>query len=136
MVRIILAVIGGFLAWSILWVGTDQVLISMFPDWYGAHQLGFEKAFTNKTAFEASTTILGLHLVREVLISLADGYLTALIAGENRRSTLILGVLLLLFGIGVQAMAWNDIPVWYHFLFLFLLVPLTVMGGKLRSKLA
>ncbi|MEP7211895.1 MAG: hypothetical protein ABI791_02390 [Acidobacteriota bacterium] len=136
MVRIILAVIAGFLAWSILWVGSDQVLMSLSPDWYGAHQLAFERAFTNKTAFEASTTILLMHLVREVIITLAAGYLTAVIARENRRSTLVLGVLLLLFGIGVQAMAWNYIPIWYHFLFLFLLVPLTMMGGRMRNKLA
>jgi hypothetical protein len=132
----ILAVIGGFLAWSILWVGSDQVLMSISPDWYGAHQHAFERAFTNKTPFEASTSILLMHLGREVLITLAVGYLTAFVAGENKRSTLVLGVLLLLFGIGVQAMAWSYIPVWYHFLFLFLLVPLTVMGGRFRDKLA
>src|SRR6476661_10616038 len=102
MVRMILAIVGGFLAWSILWVGSDQVLMSISPDWYGAHQLAFEKAFTNKTPFEANTTILFMHLVREIVITLAVGYLTAFVAGENKRSTLVLGVLLLLFGIGVQ----------------------------------
>ena len=136
MVRIILAVIAGFLAWSILWVGSDQVLMSLSPDWYGAHQHAFERAFTNKTAFEADTTILFMHLVREILITLAAGYLTALIARENVRSTLILGVLLLLVGIGVEAMAWNYIPAWYHIIFLLLLIPLTVAGGKLRNKFA
>ena len=136
MVRIILAVIAGFIAWSILWVGSDQVLISISPDWYGAHQHAFERAFTNKTLFEANTTILFMHLVREILITLAAGYLTAVIARENSRSTLVLGVLLLLFGIGVQAMAWNYIPVWYHVIFLLLLIPLTVAGGKLRNKFA
>ena len=136
MVRMILAIIGGFLAWSILWVGSDQVLMSLSPDWYGAHQHAFERAFTNKTAFEADTTILFMHLVREILITLAAGYLTALIARENVRSTLILGVLLLLVGIGVEAMAWNYIPAWYHIIFLLLLIPLTVAGGKLRNKFA
>jgi len=132
----ILAIVGGFLAWSILWVGSDQVLMSLSPDWYGAHQLAFEKAFTNKTPFEANTTILFLHLVREVVITLAVGYLTAFIAGENKRSTMILGVLLLLVGIAVEAAAWNYIPVWYHIVFLLLLVPVTVAGGRLRSRLS
>jgi hypothetical protein len=132
----ILAVIGGFLAWSILWLGTDQVLMSMSPDWYGAHQHAFEKAFNNKTAFNADTSILLMHLAREVLITLGVGYLTAFVAGENKRSTVVLGVLLLLFGVAVQVMAWNYIPLWYNFIFLFLLLPLTVAGGRLRNKLA
>lgn len=136
MVRIILAIIGGFLAWSILWVGSDQVFMALSPDWYGAHQLGFEKAFTNKSAFTSDTTILLMHLVRATIITIAVGYLTAMIAGEKSWSTVILGVLLLLFGIGVQAMAWNYVPVWYHIIFLLLLLPLTVAGGRLGTRLA
>lgn len=136
MVRMILAIVGGFLAWSILWVGSDQVLMSMSPDWYGAHQHAFEKAFVNKTAFTADTTILLMHLAREIIITLAVGFVTAYIAGENKRSTMILGILLLIVGVAVQAMAWNYIPVWYNIIFLLLLVPLTVMGGRLRNRLA
>jgi len=136
MVRIILAVIGGFLAWSILWVGTDQVMMTIWPEWYGAHQLGFEKAMTNNAPFAADTSILLMHLIRAVLITLVAGYLTALIAGENKRSTLGLGILLLLFGIGVQAMAWSYLPIWYHLIFLALLIPMTIAGGRLRNNLA
>lgn len=134
MVRIILAAIAGFIAWSILWIGSDQVLMSAMPDWYGAHQLGFERAMTNKEAFVPDTTILIMHIIRSIVVSIMSGFLAAIIAGENRRSTLILGVLLLLFGIFVEVMAWNYLPLWYHLVFLALLIPMTVLGGRLKSS--
>lgn len=134
MVRIILAAIAGFIAWSILWIGSDQVLMSAMPDWYGAHQLGFERAMTNKEAFVPDTTILIMHIIRSIVVSIMGGFLAAIIAGENRRSTLILGVLLLLFGIFVEVMAWNYLPLWYHLVFLALLIPMTVLGGRLKSS--
>lgn len=134
MVRIILAAIAGFIAWSILWVGSDQVLMSAMPDWYGAHQLGFERAMTNKEEFVPDNTILLMHIVRSIIISIMSGFLAAMIAGENRRSTLVLGVLLLLFGLMVEIMAWNYLPVWYHIIFLALLIPMTMLGGWLKTS--
>lgn len=135
MVRIVLGVVAGFLVWSILWVGSDQVLINLFRSWYGTHQNAFETAMLNETAFTPDNTILVMHLVRSIIISLMAGFLAAFIANENRKAPLALGILLLLFGVMVQIMAWTYLPVWYHTIFLLLLVPVTVMGGRLRSSL-
>jgi hypothetical protein len=132
MVRIILGVIAGFIGWSIIWVGSDQVLINLFG-WYKAHQEGFAAAMFNKEPFEASSTVLIMNIVRSVITSFMAGYLTAFIAGENRRSTIALGVILLIVGILVEVMTWNYLPIWYHFLFLFLLIPATIAGGKLKK---
>lgn len=132
MIRIVLGVIAGFIAWSIIWVGSDYVLITMF-DWYARHEAAFSAAVTNKEAFEPSTTILIINLVRSIVASFLIGFLTAFIAGENRRSTLVLGILLLAVGIVVELIAWAYIPVWYHLIFLFLLIPMTMAGGKLKK---
>lgn len=134
MARTILAVIAGFIAWSILWVGSDQVIANVSPDWWGAHQLAMERAITNQTEFTADSTILILNIVRSAIISLLSGFLAAMVAGENRRSALWLGILLLLVGIFVQTMMWNYIPIVYHLVFLALLVPMTILGGKLKSS--
>lgn len=130
--RIILGVIVGFIAWSILWVGGDEVIAMLSPDWYGVHKLAFEKAAFNKTPFETNGTILVLNLIRSMFTSLLSGYLAAFVANENRRTTLILGVLLLAVGIAVQATVWSMIPIWYHLIFLILLIPMTQAGGKLK----
>jgi uncharacterized membrane protein YeaQ/YmgE (transglycosylase-associated protein family) len=134
MVRIILGVIAGFIAWSIVWVGSDQMLITLSREWYGSHQFAFENAMFNETAFTPDNTILLLHLVRAVIISLMAGFLAAFIANENRKAPFALGLLLLLFGLMVQVMAWRYLPVWYHAIFLALLVPVTVAGGRMRSS--
>ena len=134
MVRIILGVIVGFIAWSILWLGSDQVLRSASPGWYGAHELRFESAKINETPFVADSMMLILHLVRSVIISFMSGFLAAVVANESKKTTLVLGILLLAFGIYVQFSVWKFIPVWYHFLFLFLLIPITMMGGKLKRS--
>jgi hypothetical protein len=133
MVRIVLGVIVGFVAWSILWGGGDEVLARVFPDWYGTQKLAFEKAAFNKTSFEASTGILLFHLLRSVVTSLISGYLAAVVANENKRTTLALGLLLLVVGVIVQATVWNLLPIWYHLLFLVLLIPVTIAGGKLKK---
>jgi len=135
MLRIILAVIVGFVVWSILWLGSDQVLINASKDWYGAHQHGFETAMLNETPFMPDSTILLMHLVRAVIISLMSGFLAAFIAGENKKAPLALGILLFLFGLMFEIMAWNYLPLWYHAIFLLLLIPVTVIGGRLRTRI-
>jgi hypothetical protein len=62
------------------------------------------------------------------------GFIAAVVSGENKRSPLALGVLLLLFGAMVEAMAWSYLPLWYHLLFLALLIPMAVLGGKMKSN--
>ena len=133
MLRVILGIVVGFIAWSILWIGSDQLLITLSPEWYGAHQLAFQKAMFNKTEFTPDSTILIVHLVRSVVISIMSGFLAAVIAKGNRNAPLGLGILLLAFGLLVQFMAWNYLPLWYHVVFLALLIPMTLLGGRLKK---
>ena len=133
MLRIILGVIAGFIAWSILWVGSDQVLISFSPDWYGQHQHSLQAAMFNQAPFVPDTTILLMHLVRAAIVSIMAGFLAAIVANENKKAPFALGVLLLLAGIAVQAMAWSYLPIWYHMIFLGLLIPMTGLGGRMKQ---
>ena len=133
MVRIILGVVAGFIAWSILWVGSDQVLTMLSPAWYGAHQLETEVAMANQTPFAADNTIMLIRLVSSVVFSVMSGYLAVAVSNEQTKTTLALGILLLVFGLFVQISFWNYMPVWFHILFLLLLVPMTILGGKLKK---
>lgn len=130
MVRIILGVIVGFIAWLILWVGSEQVLSMASPNWLGAHQTAFERATINREPFTPDSTILFLNLVRLSIVSILSGFLAAIIAGENKRSTIILGILLFAFGGYVTFVTWSLLPIWYHILLLALLIPMTILGGK------
>jgi hypothetical protein len=132
MVRIILGVIAGFIAWSILWVGSDAILSAISTDW-GKTSTEFQEAAANRTPYALSSAVLIALLIKSFIVSIISGFVTALIARENTKSTFALGVLLLLFGIFVQAGYWNYMPLWYHIPFLILLIPMTVLGGKLRK---
>jgi hypothetical protein len=133
MVRTILGVIAGFIAWSVLWLGSEKALSAIWPEWHGAHQIAFEAAVTNGSAFTADTTILLMNLVRGSIVSIVSGYLAALIVGENRRSPLILGVLLVAFGLFVVVSSWSYVPLWYHVIFTALLIPMTMVGARLKK---
>jgi hypothetical protein len=131
--RIILGVVAGFILWSILWVGSDAVFSAISTDW-GKTSTEFREAVANQTPYTLSSTLLIALLIKSFIISIISGFIAMLIARENTKSTLVLGVLLLLFGIFVQATHWNYMPLWYHIPFLIMLIPMTILGGKLAKR--
>jgi len=133
MVRIILGVIAGFIVWSVLWVGSDAVMSAISADW-GKTSTEFQEAAVNKTPYSLSSAVLIALLIKSLIVSLISGFIAAWIARENTKSTVGLGILLLLFGIFVQVGYWNYMPLWYHIPFLILLIPMTVLGGKLKKQ--
>lgn len=114
----ILAIVAGFAALSVLWLGGSPQVLKLFP---GALQ---------KDGSVRHTGALLILLVFAALVSAAAGYVVTLVsAGANL--PLILGVILLLVGIMVQRQYWKLMPIWYHLLFLALLIPATLFGASL-----
>lgn len=116
----ILAVAAGFALWSILWLGGSRRVAGLFP---GA--LAADGSLRHSGALVALLVFAGL-------VSLAAGYLVPLVSA-TAGLPLILGVILLLVGIAVQRQAWALMPVWYHLLFLALLIPATLYGASLAA---
>jgi uncharacterized membrane protein YfhO len=133
MVKVILAVVAGFFAWAFAWVGSEMVLSAIWPDWYGAHQRAFTAAIKTGSAFTADTTVLIIHIVCAAAVSVLAGFLAALIARESQRAPIALGVLLTAFAVLKAVMSWPYVPVWYHILFTVLLIPMVMLGGRLRA---
>lgn len=136
MVRVILGVIVGFIVWSIVWVGSEALLASLSPDWLGKHSIDAQFALTANTPLASANDagIAIINLIRSFITSLIGGYMAALVAGEYKRSTMALGIILLIVGIVVEYMFWNLAPAWYHILFVLGLLPMTVLGGRLRRS--
>ena len=132
MVRIVLGVIGGFIAWLIAWIGSEKILSAIWEG-FGAHQRAFEEAVKNGGEFTADTTMLITHIVLGSIVSVMSGSVATLIAGENTRAPLVLGFLLLALGVVKMVMSWQYVPLWYHVIFTVLLIPMTIVGGKLIS---
>jgi hypothetical protein len=133
MLRIGLGVIVGFFAWGLIWFGGETVLSSVWPA-FGEHQAAFQSAIENGGTFTANSTMLLTHVVLATVVSLIAGFLSALIAGENKRAPLILGFLLVGLGLLKAAMSWQLVPVWYHVLFTAVLLPMAIVGGRLRAS--
>ena len=131
MLRIVLGVISGFIGWLIAWVGSEKILSAIWPEGFGAHQRAFEEALKNGGQFTADTTMLLTHIVLGSIISVLAGILAALIARENTRAPIVLGVLLLAVGVMKVVMSWPYVPIWYHVIFTALLLPMAILGGKL-----
>jgi hypothetical protein len=132
--RIILGVIVGFIVWSVVWVGSDALLSMISPEWFGRYSLNMQKSFADGSPFEIDNTISAIHLVRSFITSILGGYMAALVAGEYKRSTMILGVLLVLVGLPIVYVARDYAPLWYAVLFIIFLIPMTILGGRLRRS--
>ena len=132
MVRIVLGVIAGFFAWVIVWFGSEKILSAIWPA-FGFHQVAFQAAIEHGGKFTADTTMLLVHIVLGSIVSVMSGFLAALIAGENKRAPLVLGFLLVAFGLLKAVLSWPYVPIWYHVIFTALLIPMTIVGGKLKS---
>jgi len=120
MLRSILGVIGGYIAWTVIWLGGGLAMMPIFPDQ------------PTEAGVYDSPAFLGLSLVLSVICSLAGGAVCAWISRSvSKTPALILAALLLLTGLGVQIGAWSTMPVWYHLPFMALLVPMTLLGASL-----
>ena len=122
MIMSILAVIAGYAAWTVIFLGGGALVRSVMSSVHDAEGI------------TSDTGALAVYLLVSVLASVAAGYVAAMISKVNRkRDTWILAVALLATGIPVQMGVWDVIPVWYNLAFLILLVPVTLWGASLYS---
>ena len=118
--RAILAVVVGYIVWTILWIAGGVAIVTAFKDSYDP-----------ETYATTEPIPLVITLVLSVVCSVAAGAVARMIRPAPTMSVLVLGAVLLLTGLGVQISAWDSAPVWYHVPFLALLVPVTLFGGSL-----
>lgn len=121
--RSILAVLAGVVLWSALWIPFGLGMQAAFPD------------LIDPQRYLGHVPTLLTYIAASFLFSLAAGYVTALAARARPvQHALALGVVQLLIGIGFEVSYWSMLPVWYHLVFLVLLIPGNVLGGMLRAR--
>jgi hypothetical protein len=122
MIQKILAVVAGFVVWSVLWFAANA-------------GLGAAGMLPPPGAAVDEPGVLRLLLAASVLASLAAGFLASWLArAPGHKVALWLGVLLLAVGVFVQTQFWTLMPVWYHAAFLLLLVPMCLAGSRLSPN--
>ena len=121
--RSVLAVLAGAVVWAVLWLAGTSGLAALVPE---------------HTAPDEPLTHVGIMLfliALSVALSVLAGWTTGRVSAVRPvRDATILAVLQLALGIGFQASAWSLFPLWYHLIFLALIVPATVYGGRLAER--
>ena len=115
--RNVIAVIGGFVVWSALWLGGNAAIKGAMPGRY------------QPDGFSQDATILVSALVLSVVCSMVAGWVAGRLGSSPIKAGSILGVVLLAVGTMVQLGAWKNMPVWYHLIFLALLFPVARTGA-------
>jgi len=120
MIKSILYVLAGTVTWTVLWLTSNSLLMTLVP---GAFR---EDGSTSRP------DILFIILALSVIFSVGAGFVTGRLArGREMRHALALGILQLAIGIFVQLQFWDVMPIWYHLTFLALLIPGNLLGGRL-----
>jgi hypothetical protein len=124
MVRTILSVVAGFIAWGIVVSVIDITMRHFWPD-YAAN-------------FKALTFTLPMMLARlaeSTVALIVAAIVTARIAPLSRTAPWALGIVMLLFFIPVHYGLWDKFPIWYHAYFLGSLVAIpAIVGSVMGSK--
>ena len=122
MFRSIASVVTGVVVWGVLWVGINSGLASAMPDSFDANGITTEPG------------LLAVFMAVSMVLSVLAGWLCAAIAPSNPMKHVgVLAAIQLLIGVGVQASAWSLMPLWYHLIFLAAVVPMHLLGGKIRA---
>ena len=122
MIRSVLAVLSGAVGWAVLWLGSNAIIAKLNPE-----TIREGEPITDPG-------LLFLLIFVSVVFSIAAGYLTGLLARRAEIPHVVaLGILQLALGMFFQIQYWDLMPLWYHFIFLVLLLPGNVVGGVFRK---
>jgi len=122
MLRLILGVVIGVVAWVAVVAGVAFLLRAVAPD-------------VNAAMVAHTTTVaMAERLAVSFLGSLVGGYLAMPVA-RDARAPLIAGVLLLMcWGYFHVMVIWHQFPLWYHLTFFVSLPLLSILGGRLAKR--
>ena len=125
MLRAVIGVIAGYVTWSVVWFVGNRLLFAEAAEVVGAGE-----------PYTRTGPLLGV-LVLSIVCSLAAGAVAAKISQSKGWGTVaVMAVLLLITGIVVQASVWSLMPVWYHVVFLALIIPVCQVGSWLATGAA
>lgn len=122
--RTIGAIVAGVVVWGFLWNAGTIIAEAMLP-----------YSFTDPIT--SVPLLLGL-IAYSAVLSVGAGWITAVVKGAQPMGAVQgLATANLTIGIVVEVSYWSLMPVWYHLIFLALVVPMTLVGGRIRvSQLA
>ncbi len=122
MLRSILSVAAGVGVWGLLWVLANMGLAGAMPTRF------------DENGITSDPTLLILFIAICAVLCVLAGWLCATIAKKSlMKHVFVLAFIQLAIGIFVQTSVWDLMPVWYHLTFLAIVVPMHLVGGRIRT---
>ena len=119
MLRLTLGIVLAPVFWGVIQFPGSLLVSSMYPD-------------VAAGSVPPPLAYLLIALALSAAYAVFSGFCAALTAGTNdNRLSIGAGLVLLVVGIGVQVAFWDTLPVWYHLVFLALIMPLTYLGTRI-----
>ena len=123
MMRKIVAVVAGLVAWTVVATVLNLLMRTTWPD-YAAVEVTMSFPFAMMIA----------RLAIGVIASIAAGLVAASVTRGFGMPEKVLAVLLLLMFIPVHYRLWDKFPLWYHLVFVGSLIPLTLAGAIWKAQ--
>lgn len=120
--RLISGIAAGFVAWFVIFVGTDAILKKIWTTYA-----------VSSESVRYSNTLLALLLIVFIGCSFVAGYVAAWIARESRKSTWLLGAILVAAAVFFRLNDWNNFALWFNVSLLVSITPFTILGGYIRK---
>ena len=123
MIRLILAVISGFVSWLVVATLGNFLIRALLPGYHAA-----EPSMTFTLAMMVARLGLG------VVSSLVAGFVCSAVARGNVAAVYSCAALLVLCFLPVHYNLWPKFPLWYHVFFLVTLAPLVLLGAAVQRR--
>jgi len=123
MQRTILAFVAGLVAWALVASVLNRVLRALL-DGYTAAEL--QMHFT--------LGMMAARLILAMISSLVAGAVMAAVAPLSTRVPWVFGICLLAVFLPAHVRLWNNFPIWYHLTFFGTLLPLLLLGARLKRS--
>jgi hypothetical protein len=121
--RNLAAAISGYALWTVLWLTGNAAL------------RGMDVLPADRSQAILNTGPLLMVLWLGTICSVLAGCVASLICRPpSRTGVVVLGILLFASGCYFELSGWNLTPVWYHCVFLVMLVPATLAGGRIVKR--
>ncbi|HLY54824.1 MAG TPA: hypothetical protein VKS60_04665 [Stellaceae bacterium] len=124
MVRVILGVIGGLVAWTLIVTVLDIGLRHAIPGYAAA-----------EPTMDFTLAMMIARLAMAVVTSLLAGLAVRTIAPASRWAPWIAGLIAVSLFLPAHVHFWPLFPIWYHLFFLGTLAPLMALGARAKSRI-
>jgi hypothetical protein len=131
MVRSVLGIVVGAIAWMVAFFTIARLLFLVWPD-YALHA----EAWMSAERYEFTAPQSGFNALFWILAEIFAGWLTVIIAKRREASWVLAALIASYLALMHLYLFWDNFPWWYNLAVALPAAPAVLLGGKLAGRLA